>query len=474
MRGTRSLRAAILLSASTGALTAAAVVGWLPSALRGFDATFASSAAGFALACSWGGGLRFALAAAPVHLARGAAPGWRVAAAADGWMASDWIACHPALGLHVALLGHSQIGALGVAQLALVGGVPLISGLLAGVGQALALWAAKGWSRARAAPALALVGAWTALVACGLPVATGWRPERRGDVDPVDLLLVQPDLPRGERWAPRLQRAHLERAGRYTLRALRGSDALPDAVVWPENLVTSPVDTSPALGSELAGWAERFGTSLLLGVARSASARNSDTYRSSALWMRRDGTLGATLDKHRAVPVLEAAGWPGWLDAAFGAAADWSKVEEGEGGGALRADGATLTVVLCYEALFPDLVAARRVADSAAILNLADDSWVQGVAATEQLAAYARFRAIEQRLPLARVAHGGLSIVVDAFGRTLERLPLDAWAHATLRASPRPPPGSGERVAIALVPLAGAGVALGAWRLATRPHTREA
>jgi apolipoprotein N-acyltransferase len=135
-------------------------------------------------------------------------------------------------------------------------------------------------------------------------------------------------------------------------------------------------------------------------------------------------------------------------------------------------DGTTLTAALCYEVLFPGIVAARRTPDSVAILNLADDSWAEGRAATEQLTAYAAFRAIEQRLPLVRVAHGGLSVVVDAFGVTRERLPLDTWAHTTLRTSARPPPSAQERIGIALLPLLGAGLALALWRMTRRVGTR--
>jgi len=44
---------------------------------------------------------------------------------------------------------------------------------------------------------------------------------------------------------------------------------------------------------------------------------------------------------------------------------------------------------------------------SVAIVNLADDSWVAGEVVDAQLIAAASFRAIEQRLTLVRVSHGG-------------------------------------------------------------------
>ncbi|MGH7338633.1 MAG: hypothetical protein ACREI7_13710 [Myxococcota bacterium] len=96
----------------------------------------------------------------------------------------------------------------------------------------------------------------------------------------------------------------------------------------------------------------------------------------------------------------------------IGEAALGPKVEEGPPPGPLRGPIA-VTPVLCYEVLFPSIVASRRTPDSVAIVNLADDSWLPGDGASRLLVQLARFRAIEQRLPLVRVAHGGLSGVID-------------------------------------------------------------
>ena len=99
-------------------------------------------------------------------------------------------------------------------------------------------------------------------------------------------------------------------------------------------------------------------------------------------------------------------------------------------------------------------------------MNLADDGWIGGAAATHQLAAFARFRAIEERLPLVRVAHGGLSLAVDPFGQTLLTLPEDSWAHGRVEVRGGPPPGIVERAALLALPLVtGMGVwwALGRW-----------
>ena len=63
-------------------------------------------------------------------------------------------------------------------------------------------------------------------------------------VSGLDIMIVQPNLPRGERWSDDTQLFNLDRVGLYTERIVRASGLDPAWVVWPENLVTTPVDAS--------------------------------------------------------------------------------------------------------------------------------------------------------------------------------------------------------------------------------------
>jgi apolipoprotein N-acyltransferase len=406
----------------------------------------------------------------------------RVLAAAAAFSALDAFHSTSRAGLPWALLGHSQASALGVAQLAAAGGVPLLSGLLAATNQALAIaWETRG-SRAPLRRLAALAAAWLVMAVVGLPLARALRPVVASSTTPaVTLVLVQPDLPRGERWAGELQASHLAKLVRESEAALAEPGPRPDALLWPENLLTAPLDRSPELEAQLEASVDRLGVPVVLGAVRSASASDPGLYRSSVLWLAPGRRIVAAIDKTRAFPLLEAA--PSWRGAAlaaraFGGAARGKKVEEADAAGPLRG-GFTLSVVLCYEALFPGIAAERRDPASVALVNLADDGWIGGVAATRQLAAFARFRAIEQRLPLVRVAHGGLSLAADPFGQTLLELPENAWAQARVELRGGSLPGVAERAALLALPLAsGAGVwwLLGPWsrRGARREGSRGA
>jgi apolipoprotein N-acyltransferase len=80
-----------------------------------------------------------------------------------------------------------------------------------------------------------------------------------------------------------------------------------------------------------------------------------------------------------------------------------------------------LSPQICYEVIFPGLTPRVSAKDGAAkpefILNQSNDAWFGNTVGPAQHAAIARYRAIEEGLPLVRSAANGVSGVFDAYGR---------------------------------------------------------
>jgi apolipoprotein N-acyltransferase len=472
---------AALLGAVVGTLYGCLTSLWIPEALRSLGSSREAAAAALLLTSAWAKAPLFAAAGWLAQRLRERPAGEQIAGAALVFGVGEWALGSGRLGLPWAFVGHSQLGVPGASQLAVVGGVPLLSAWLAAINAAIAL--AIDGEKPSHRIAIALLGSWLAAAGLGLPVAQWARPPDP-DAAGAELLIVQPEIPRNARWGAGAQPWILESMAGHTSQALAAQERPPDAIVWPENLLTTPLEASPELARALQEQVDGWGVPLVTGLVRPPLRRGPRQYRSAVVWIEPGEGIAAAVDKSLAVPVVESShGFGGLISALFGRAARWPKVEESAAAGGALTHRFSLSPALCYEVLFPQVVAARRSPESLALLNLADDSWVSTKRVSRQLADFAAFRAIEQRLMLIRLAHGGLSRVVDEFGRTRLELPPNQWAQARVSARATPPPTLFERAALIALPLStGAGVwcalQLGGTALARRrrgsPGTKEA
>jgi apolipoprotein N-acyltransferase len=95
--------------------------------------------------------------------------------------------------------------------------------------------------------------------------------------------------------------------------------------------------------------------------------------------------------------------------------------------------------LVCYEAIFPGAATDPR-ARPAWILNVTNDAWYGRSSGPFQHFAIARTRAIEEGVPLVRVANNGISGVVDSAGRVLAHTSLDAVTYADVALPEAGPP----------------------------------
>ena len=274
-----------------------------------------------------------------------------------------------------------------------------------------------------AAAVLARVRAWSVVPV--LMAGVGWWALDPGPApvpDPAAPLirLVQPDVPQSEKWDPDLAQRNIQRM--LALSAGQGeSPPVAGLVIWPESSVPWVMDQAQSI-LQSAGQAAG-GAPVILGIPRRAG----DRYYNALALLDPTGTVSAFYDKTHLAPFGEYIPF-GELLARFGI----HGLAATEGGGWSAGTGLALIEVpgigpvlplICYEGIFAEEVNA--VPGRARLMVLiTNDAWFGTDSGPYQHFALARLRAIEQGLPLARVANTGISGMIDARGRVLGQIGL--------------------------------------------------
>ena len=272
----------------------------------------------------------------------------------------------------------------------------------------------------------------------------GWRlaTPGPGSYDDITVSIVQASIPQSIKWQRDRRADILSRYLELTARTAANDVPGHHIFVWPETAL-------PYLVAELPGLRHRVGAELpadsflVLGaIRREQTATASDTSMrvfNSILVIDGNGDVTATYDKRRLVPfgeflpfedILGPLGLRKLVPVPLSFSAGKTTVPISIAG------LPSFAPLVCYEAIFPLSMPASGLR-AKWIVNVTNDAWFGTSAGPAQHFEQARFRAIEEGLPLIRAANTGISAIIDARGKVLKR--LDTGAIGILTAPlPRP------------------------------------
>ncbi len=356
------------------------------------------------------------------------------------WVATELSRNYLFTGYPWANLGYTQVRTAAVAQLASLGGVYAVAGLVVLVNGVLAAW----WTALRAGPDARRPWRGTAVAAAALAATLAygtWHLSRvRREMARAPWLkvgLVQANVSQevknqGPRYADRI----LGRLWPLTVEADRRGAAL---VAWPE--AAWPFAIPPAI-PDLRAVAPKLEplsrAHVLLGAATvewvpGPKGSRVAQIENSAFLLGPDLRVMDRYVKHHLVPFGEYVPLRDWLPFLRSVVPAMAPIAAGgrlevmsfESGGRRIA----FAPMICFDAIFPEIARAFALQDADFLVNPTNDAWYGYSSGPYQFLAMVRMRAIETGRSVARPAYSGVSAIVYPTGEVapgaLEVGPVD-------------------------------------------------
>lgn len=100
---------------------------------------------------------------------------------------------------------------------------------------------------------------------------------------------------------------------------------------------------------------------------------------------------------------------------------DFSK---GEANKTIKINNIKISPIVCYEVIFPNKIINKKDRPNV-IINLTNDTWFGISSGPYQHLVAAKFRAIENKIPIIRVANSGITAYIDEYGRIKQKIGLN-------------------------------------------------
>ncbi len=349
--------------------------------------------------------------------------------AATVWMGLEHVREMGYLGFPWGQLGYALAPYPALIQPASVGGVWLVTAILAAHN---ALWAQGAWewwraggptqgARRQAAGALGLVGA---LALWGGIVLWGTEEPAPGP----QVALVQGNIDQDQKWDRAFRTASFNKYARLS-RGVSGQGV--DLYIWPETAAPCYLLETPEWRSFVRDLVEELDGPLLTGgLAWIWRDEEDPVHHNSAFLFKPASDAIPRYDKIHLVPFGERLplvdAFPWLMNIHLGQANFTPGAQRRlyEGG------GVRFPALICFEAIFGDEVRAFVQDGADVLVNITNDAWFGRHSAAGQHAMMTVFRAVEHRIGLARCANTGITMFVDPYGRIVQR--TGTWEDAVL------------------------------------------
>ena len=347
-------------------------------------------------------------------------PGRTAAAVGAAWGLTEWVrGIWPFGGWHWTWLGTTQHdNPLSLPLVSVIGAIGL-GAVLAAINALLVLAIVRGWGRAAAPLAAAVL---LAVAPVAIPLSDPGGP-------PVDVAVIQGNVPVEIGTASRIIEDAVVAENHARLHASLEGDA-PDLIVWPENALDRDPTLDPELGPVVVEAIRAVGAPTLVGaITQTSDGRlfNEDLLYTAG---------GEVLDRYAKNHPLPFGEFVPFRDAL-----DWipdirrvrADLTAGTTPGRFAIGEVSFAAIICFENAFPDLVRDFVTGEQGFLVVSTNNSTFGVSAAPEQHVALSEMRAVESGRWVIHAALSGISAVISPEGDVTGETPL--FEPAILRSS---------------------------------------
>jgi apolipoprotein N-acyltransferase len=328
------------------------------------------------------------------------------------WVLLEYIRSHLFSGFGWALLGYSQYQNLPVIQIADITGVWGVSFLVMMANVAIYKIISGQWRVAsqeqKYLPSLLLI---FFVLSYGY-YKLHWLlvTDQRSQ---IKVSVIQPNIPQELKWEPAARIYILEQFADLTKKAAKDK---PDLIVWPEAANPEVIGEENQAFFEILNLAKEIKIPLLIGSV----VTDGKNYFNSALLINNSGKITMRYDKLHLVPFGEYIPLKNFLPF-LETVVPIGDMTPGKVYTIFKLP-ITFSTLICFEDVFPELSRAFVKRGANFLVNITNDAWYKRTSASSQHLQASVFRAIENRVYLARAANTGISGFVAPSGKVISRI----------------------------------------------------
>jgi apolipoprotein N-acyltransferase len=347
------------------------------------------------------------------------------------WVALEWARAHAISGFPWSNLGYTQTPLNPLIQIADITGVYGMSWLVVLVNTVISGFI-RGFCRKWGIAVLA------ACILCTL--LYGFRRSEeitalQGRNIAINVGIIQGNISQSEKWDPAHDNETIDIYGRLSLECAK-QEPVPDIIVWPESAMPFFYGLDEELSPRVDSIVKQTGKPLLFGSIGALRQDGRTRLLNRAYLIDGGARLVGAYAKQHLVPFGEYVPWSDTFSFFHHIAAGPVDFIPGANPGPLLFEGPPLGVLICYEAIFPQIARESVARGAQVLINITNDAWYGDTGGPYQHLQIARWRAIEFRVPLVRAANTGISAAFDAVGRQCGTLALNTRGFLTCGVHP--------------------------------------